>query len=137
MSYTTTMYVKTNFTKAELDELLKGCSSIKKDSPLIFKQRAILKDGKPVPLDEYMILSGERVMLEVSDKYLENGAGIKFQLPLPEAERNALIKVKKEFKKSKILKYNSMKRFEQSRIAIPAWEREFWLIAKELLFPNE
>lgn len=53
-----------NFTKFELDDLLKACSSVKKEiskSQFIWKKRAILNsDGNPIGLESFMVQSGER-----------------------------------------------------------------------------
>jgi len=53
-----------NLTKFELDDLLKACSSVKKEiskNNIIWKKRAILNsDGNPVGLESFMVQSGER-----------------------------------------------------------------------------
>ena len=65
-----------NLTSKELNSLLNDCSSVEKEIKLpdgkrkyIFKKRAILDfQGKPVSLDKYMHLSGERIMIENTPK---------------------------------------------------------------------
>ena len=53
-----------NLTKFELDDLLKACSSVRKEiskTQFIWKKRAILNsDGNPIGLESFMIQSGER-----------------------------------------------------------------------------
>lgn len=56
-----------NLTNAEFNELQKAISSVKKEvvslgkKVFVWKERAMLKNGQLLPLDEYMIQSGERV----------------------------------------------------------------------------
>lgn len=58
-----------NVPNNEFNDLLKAISSVKKEimvagkKQYIWKERVLLKNGQLMPLDEYMIQSGERVLL--------------------------------------------------------------------------
>lgn len=58
-----------NITNNEFQDLLKAISSVKKEimsmgrKVIIWKERVILKQGQLMPLDEYMLASGERVLI--------------------------------------------------------------------------
>lgn len=58
-----------NITNNEFNDLQKTINSVKKEimvagrKQYIWKERVLLKNGQLMPLDEYMIASGERVIL--------------------------------------------------------------------------
>lgn len=58
-----------NLTNNEWNDLQKAISSVKKElmvagkKVIIWKERVLLKNGQLMPLDEYMIASGERRIL--------------------------------------------------------------------------
>jgi len=58
-----------NLTNNEWNDLQKAISSVKKElmiagkKVIIWKERVLLKNGQLMPLDEYMVASGERVIL--------------------------------------------------------------------------
>lgn len=58
-----------NITSNEFQDLLKAISSVKKEiismgkKVIIWKERVLLKNGQLMPTDEFMIASGQRVLL--------------------------------------------------------------------------
>jgi len=94
-----------NVPNNEFNDLLKAISSVKKEIVIagkkvfIWKERVLFKNGQLMPLDEYMIQSGERVLLNPA--------------PIERNTREEIKDAKKDYADSMEKKYGSNWRSEK------------------------